>query len=104
MSFPAIFRWLVSAIKAPHSKIWGLSALLQSPASSPKKDDYHIQQENILKLLKGSSYTIPHLENVLKGWYMGVNPAYDKIKAEEGEFLKKYVGSVPHWVLSEAPV
>ncbi|DAA74830.1 TPA_exp: Uncharacterized protein A8136_2248 [Trichophyton benhamiae CBS 112371] len=91
MSFPAIFRWLVSAITAPHSKIRGLSALLQSPASSPKKDDYQIQQENIIKLLKGSSYTIPHLEEVLKGWYMGVNPAYDKIKAEEGEFLKKWI-------------
>ncbi|KAF3484022.1 uncharacterized protein GIQ15_03346 [Arthroderma uncinatum] len=92
MSFPAIFRWFISTITSPHSEFPSLfSWLSPTPPSDPKAISYRQQQEKIINLLKGDSYTIPRLEECLKGWYMGVNPAYDNIKATEGEFLEKWI-------------
>ncbi|KAM5472794.1 hypothetical protein MauCBS54593_002506 [Microsporum audouinii] len=92
MSFPAIFRWLVSAITSPHSKLRSLPAFHRHGHPNNSRDlEYRHQQEYIINLLKGSSYTIPRLEECLRGWYMGVNPAYDKIKATEGEFLARWI-------------
>ncbi|KAK2820040.1 hypothetical protein FQN49_007781 [Arthroderma sp. PD_2] len=92
MSFPAIFRWIISVITSPHSKFPSLSTLSSpAPLSDSIEANYRRQQEKIINLLKGDSYTIPRLEECLKGWYMGVNPAYEKIKATEGEFLADWI-------------
>jgi hypothetical protein len=58
-------------------------------ASDSESVTYAEQQQYIINLLKGTTYTIPYLDKTLKGWYMGVNPAYEKIKAGEDAFLKK---------------
>nr|WFJ08646.1 sesquiterpene cyclase [Spiromastix sp.] len=52
------------------------------------------QQQQIIDILKGQTFTIPYLSKSLPGWYMGVNPHYEKIHAEESAFLD-------HWVERE---
>lgn len=50
---------------------------------------YAEQKQQIVDLLKGKTYKIPYLEKTLQGWYMGINPAYEKVKASEDEFLEQ---------------
>lgn len=59
--------------------------------SSVDVDDLQEQQQHIIDLLKGQTFTIPYLSKSLPGWYVGVNPHYEKIHSQEGEFLDKYV-------------
>ncbi|PGH10192.1 hypothetical protein AJ80_07551 [Polytolypa hystricis UAMH7299] len=49
------------------------------------------QQQRILAILKSKTFTIPYLSKFLPGWYVGVNPHYEKIHGEEDAFLDQWV-------------
>ncbi|EEH16237.2 hypothetical protein PABG_06324 [Paracoccidioides brasiliensis Pb03] len=49
------------------------------------------EQQRIIDLLKGQSFTIPYLSKAFPGWYVGINQHYEKIHAEESTFLDKWV-------------
>lgn len=66
-----------------------LSDYSASSSGDSKGVTYAEQQKNIVNLLKGQTYKIPYLERTLAGWYMGVNPAYENVRAGQDTFLEQ---------------
>lgn len=66
----------------------GKSEISAASSDCSGEISYDDQKQHIIGLLKGNQYKIPYLEKHLEGWEMGVNPAYETVKADEAEFLK----------------
>ncbi|KAK2806370.1 hypothetical protein FQN51_007414 [Onygenales sp. PD_10] len=49
------------------------------------------QQQHIVNLLKGQTYTIPYLCKCLPGWYLGVNPNYERVRDEQDAFVDEWI-------------